>query len=177
MRCLPKTTSLGDNKQARQVSTQLFVFVLLTGPPPRPVVASLGRGRQDQTLLPRPPRSLLPPQASRMCMHGCVSVCQSHTSLSHSLHPLPPFFFNPSLAFFFQAENKNISHGYSFESFPRLPASFSPLPLSVHFQSQQKVKNKPTKIKPDSHPTTTTAAFPCPSTFSACLGLSPPGVE
>ena len=82
-----------------------------------------------------------------MCVCVCVCVCESHTSLSHSLHPLPPFFFNPSLAFFFQAENKNISHGYSFESFPRLPASFSPLPLSVHFQSQQKVKNKPTKIK------------------------------
>ena len=88
----------------------------------------------------------------RVCVCVCVCVCESHTSLSHSLHPLPPFFFNPSLAFFFQAENKNISHGYSFESFPRLPASFSPLPLSVHFQSQQKVKNKPTKIKPDRAP-------------------------
>ena len=102
-----------------------------------------------------------------MCV--CVCVCQSHTSLSHSLHPLPPFFFKPSLAFFFQAENKNISHGYSFESFPRLPASFSPLPLSVHFQTQQKVKNKPTKIKPDRSP-----PFPCPSTFPACLGLPHP---
>lgn len=107
-----------------------------------------------------------------------VCLCVSHTRASLTLFtPSLRFFFNPSLAFFFQAENKNISHGYSFESFPRLPASFSPLPLSVHFQSQQKVKNKPTKIKPDSHRPPHRRAFPCPSTFSACLGLSPPGVE
>ena len=98
-------------------------------------------------------------------MRACVCVCESHTSLSYSLHPLPPFFFNPSLALFFQAENKNISHGYSFESFPRLSASVSPPPLSVHFQSQQKVKNKPTKIKPDRPP------LPMPL-HSLCLSWS-----
>ena len=98
--------------------------MLLTGPP-RPVVASLGRARQDQTLLPRPPRSLPPPQASRMCMRVCVCVCVSHTRASLTL-------FTPSLLFFLILL-WHFSFKQKIKTFPMattLKASLAFLPLS-----------------------------------------------
>lgn len=61
-----------------------------------------------------------------------LCVCLSHTwacvdthNVCLSVHLL--FFFLFFFAIFFQAENKNISHGYSFESFP-LRSAFLPPP-------------------------------------------------
>ena len=85
-----------------------------------------------------------------MCV--CVCVCVSHTRASLTL-------FTPSLLFFLILL-WHFSFKQKIKTFPMATAlkaslaflPLSPLPLSVHFQSQQKVKNKPTKIKPDRAP-------------------------
>ena len=105
---------------------------------------------------------------ARVCV--CVCVCESHTSLSYSLHTLPPFFFLILLWHF--------SFKQKIKTFPMataLKASLAFLPLS-HPHPCQSISRVSRKSKTNPQRSSLTGPpFPCPSTLSACLGLSPPG--